>query len=212
MSDKGFKRSRSEIVAVLTHELAHISHRDTTIKAIINGGNTCAKVTFFLWKIVIMAVFGLFLLMIYAFMPSEDEKIPRKTIYTRITRSGGHIYADSQIGYETGDVSNAVAAQAMGGIMGIAAKLLTAMRNVLADAPAFIWRILVVILTTPVSRAMEYDADAFAHQAGCGKGMCSFLQYIRVTYFSRSKKFLEQLTSSHPDPKNRISHLQKMGA
>ncbi len=41
-------RPRDQIVAVLTHELSHIVYKDTAIQALMNAGDVCVRLSFFL--------------------------------------------------------------------------------------------------------------------------------------------------------------------
>lgn len=206
------KRPKEEIVAVLTHELAHISNKDTTVKALIEGGNSGVRALLFLWKIVLMVLFTPLIFVLCILMPSKGDQKPKPTQYITIRTRGRHYEATSRIGYELIDVSDAVGNRAFAGGLGIVIKFLGFIRDLLYSVPAMIWSAITVLLTRPSSRDMEYEADVFTFNAGLGDGLCSFLHYIQVTYFNKNQGLIDKISSTHPSPENRVSRLQQMGA
>lgn len=212
MTNGLMKRPKEEIVAVLTHELAHISAKHTTIKILISGGNSGVRFLLFLWKVMIMIFFTPLIFMLYMFMPSAGDKKPTPTRYIKVRRMGNHYEMTSRIGYETLDVSDALGNQMMGGLLGIVMKLLCFIRDLIVSVPALIWSAITVLLTRPSSRDMEYDADKFTFNAGYGNGLCSFLHYIQIAYFNKHQGIIDKISSTHPSPENRVNKLQEMGA
>lgn len=206
-------RPHDEIVAVLTHELSHIAYKDTALQALMNAGDVCVRISFFLWKAFIMIILSPLIWVITLMIkPSKSDLTPKKTIFLRATRMNGRIYGEATIGYQSYDVIDAGASRGLYAATNFLSRILLFIRDVLANAPITIWRFVMLIFTRPATRAMEYDADEFTHHTGFGNGLCKFLKYIHDTYFSTKTSIFDMLSATHPDPDYRVNNLQRMGA
>lgn len=206
------KRADNEIIAVLIHELAHISYKDTLIKAIIGGGDMGVRFFLFLFRIMITVVFAPIVLILCVVTPSKGDTKAKPTNFITVKRFGNRISATSRIGYKTEDVSDAVGNTVLRGGIGVILKLICKVRDIIANLPAVVWSAITILFVQSAQRDMEYDADMFTFNAGSGDGLCKFLHYIQVTYYNKKQSFMDKLSSSHPDPESRVSRLQQMGA
>lgn len=205
-------RPRDQIVAVLTHELSHIVYKDTAILALMNTGDLCVRIAFFMWKAFIYIILTPIIWVISFWKPSKTDNTPKKTLFVKTTAMNGRIYREATIGYQTRDIADAAANRGMYAGFNILVRGLIFIRNIVANAPITIWRFVMLIFTRPVSRAMEYDADEFTHHSGFGNGLCKFLKHIHDVYFKTKLSFMESISATHPDPEYRINNLQNMGA
>lgn len=205
-------RSHDEIVAVLTHELSHIVYKNTAVQSLMNAGDVCVRISFFLWKAFIMIILTPIIWIFSFWKPSKADNTPKKTIFVKTTVMNGRIYSDATIGYQTRDIANAAANRGLYAGFNILVRLLLSIRNLVANAPITIWRFVMLIFTRPATRAMEYDADEFTYHTGFGNGLCKFLKYIHDTYFKTKPSLMESISATHPDPEYRVNNLQSMGA
>jgi len=74
----------------------------------------------------------------------------------------------------------------------------------------FLWTKFCMLLLMGSSRANEYEADCYAFEIGYGDELAEALD--RLTMGTPKATFLKMLSSSHPEPGERIGRLQEMGA
>lgn len=74
----------------------------------------------------------------------------------------------------------------------------------------FLWTKFCMLLLMGSSRANEYAADRYAFDIGYGDDLAEALD--RLTMGTPQATLLKMLTSSHPEPGDRIGRLQEMGS
>lgn len=74
----------------------------------------------------------------------------------------------------------------------------------------FIWTRFCMLILMGSSRANEYAADAYAFEIGYGDDLAEALD--RLTMGTPQATLLKLLSSTHPEPGDRIGRLQSMGA
>lgn len=89
---------------------------------------------------------------------------------------------------------------------GVAGTLLAA----LCAGMILFWTKMCMFILSFSSRSNEYAADAYAYEIGYGDDLAEALD--RLTLGTPQATLLQALTSSHPEPGERIGKLQSMGA
>lgn len=93
-----------------------------------------------------------------------------------------------------------------GGILNWIAVIFAAM----SAGVIFLWTRFCMLILMGSSRANEYAADEYAFDIGYGDDLAEALD--RLTMGTPQATFLKLLSSSHPEPGDRIGRLQSMGA